>query len=274
MKKSTCLIYLLFICSLFCFNSCGMDVVYYLSAPVTAYNVHAITSANYSDTTSNYELSYFSFKTSELANKDFTEQDSNFRFDGTAVYYKIYNNYSTMNSDISSISSKISDTNESSAATYIVESLKYQQLKASNTNDVPLIKIDNVSSDRKVYIRLTNYHENENSLFSARILVGGDCENGVASDSTINLGTPRRASADALNFDFGRKYTSGKYNGSYVYPDKDDVDVKYSSTASAEGVWYVNMYAVGIGTDESYTTYYTNALHLGAVAISQNTEDN
>ena len=46
MKKSTCLIYLLFICSLFCFNSCGMDVVYYLSAPVTAYNVHAITSAN------------------------------------------------------------------------------------------------------------------------------------------------------------------------------------------------------------------------------------
>lgn len=274
MKKGIWLTYLLFICSLFCFNSCGMDVVYYLAAPVTAYNVPTINSANYSDTSSNYEYSYFSFKTSEVANKEFLDESNNFRFDGTAIYYKIYNNYSTMNSDISSVSSKISDTNESSAATYVIDSLKYQQLKASGSNEVPLIKASSNSLDRKVYIRLTNYHEKENSLFKSRILVGGNCESGTTTDATINFGTPRRTGTDDLNFDFGRKYTSGKYNGSYVFPDKDDVDVKYSSSGSAEGIWYVNMYAIGIGTDESYTTYYTNALHLGAVAISQNAEDN
>lgn len=265
MYKKILFIFSFVACCLFAFLSCGMDVIYYIYPSTVTYNVPVITSANYSDPSGNYETSYFSFKTEEESN----DYDS-FEYLGTGIYYKIYNNYSKMNSDISTISTKISSTSEASAATYIVESLKYQALKCSGTNDFPIIA--STGTNRKVYIRLSNYNE-ENSLFAARILVGGNCENGVADSTTLNLGIPYRAVGTNLNFDFGRKYTSGQNSGNYVYPASGDDDV-YSGTASSSGVWYVAMYAIGIGRDESYTTQYSNALHLGAVAISQNSEDN
>lgn len=256
-----------FFCCPFAFLSCGMDVVYYIYPSTVTYNVPVITSANYSDPASNYESAYFSFKTEEDSNDEY----GSCTFLGTGVYYKIYNNYSKMNSDISTIASKISSTSEASAASYIIESLKYQPLACSGTNDSPLIKSQGMN--RQVYIRLTNYNEETNPLFAARVLVGNGCEKGETAAGVQNLGRPLRAYGKNLNFDFGRKYTSGSNSGNYVVPESGDDDVSYSS-ASSSGVWYVALYAIGVARDESYTTIYSNALHLGAVGISQNYENN
>lgn len=266
MNRNNIFIFPLFLYCLFSFLSCGMDVIYYIYPSTVTYNVPVITSANYSDPSGNYETSYFSFKTEEESNDEY----DSFEFLGTGIYYKIYDNYSKMNSDISTISSKISSTSEASAASYIIESLKYQPMGCTGTNDSPLIKT--TSMNRKVYIRLTNYNES-NPMFGARVLVGGNCENGVTDTGTLNLGAPLRAVGRDLNFDFGRKYTSGTNSGNYVYPASGDDDV-VSGSASSTGVWYVALYAIGVGRDESYTTQYSNALHLGAVAISQNSEHN
>ena len=247
-----------FFISVFVLNSCGMDAVYYLYAPTSTSNVPAITSANYSNPSANYETAYCSFKTQQASNAQYTSDDSPFQFLGTGIYYRIYNNYETMNSDISTISTKISSTNEADAATYIIETKKYQPLKASGTSNDPLILANQTNTNDSVYIRLTNYQSEE--MFSARITV-----------NDVSYGVPLRNVTGNYNFDFGRKQGS---ENKKIIPESGDVDVTISSTAKASGVWYVALYAIGIGRDESYTTHYSNALHIGAVAISENDENN
>lgn len=255
-----------FFISVFVLNSCGMDAVYYLYAPTSTYNVPTITSANYSNPSANYETAYCSFKTQQASNAQYTSEDSPYQFLGTAIYYRIYNNYETMNSDISAISTKISSTNEADAATYIMETKKYQPLRASGTSNDPLIPANKTDTNDTVYIRLTNYQSEE--MFSARILVGDGCESGSGG---TNYGVPLRNVTENYNFDFGRKQGS---ENKKVIPQSGDADVTISSTAKASGVWYVALYAIGVGRDESFTTSYSNALHLGAVAISENDENN
>ncbi|MBQ1629186.1 MAG: hypothetical protein II098_08535 [Treponema sp.] len=260
---------LFFFTSILFLNSCGMDAVYYLYAPTATYSVPTITSANYLNPGANYETAYFSFKTQQTQNSKYTETESSFQFLGTAIYYRIYNNYETMNSDISAISGKISSTNEASAASYIVETLKYQQLKASGTNNVPLIPVNSTNTNDTVYIRLTNYQSEP--MFRARIIVGQGCETGTVATGCVELGTPLRTGSEGYNFDFGRK--QGAENKKII-PQSGDSDVTISSTAKASGVWYVALYAIGVGQDESMTAQYSNALHLGAVAISETDENN
>lgn len=264
----------LFVCSLFYFNACGMDVVYYLKGPETTYNAPSVTSSTYTSQTS-YETAYFSFKTEEDGNDEFIGGSATLQFQGTAIYYKIYNNYTTMNSDISSISSKSSSTNESAAATYIIETRKFVQL-GTDSSSTPMPLISATGNDRKVYIRLTNHKEKE---FRARILVGGDCENGAitydrnGAQVTEEIGVPMRY-GNELNFDFGKKYESGSHSGNYVRPEDGDDDVYYTSSASQEGMWYVVLYAIGVGRDESFSNQYSNVLYLGALAIDANEEYN
>ena len=52
---------------------------------------------------------------------------------------------------------------------------------------------------------------------------------------------------------------------------QSDEDVK---GRASNGIWYVNMYAVSVGRDASYTPYYSLVCHLGSVAIDENSEDN
>nr|MCR5401174.1 hypothetical protein [Treponema sp.] len=78
-----------FICSLFLFSACGLESYIYIDAPTVTHS------------TPTYETlpdnSYFEFTTNENSDKP--------AFLGTAIYYKIYNNYTTMASQVSSISS-------------------------------------------------------------------------------------------------------------------------------------------------------------------------
>lgn len=261
MKKKILLVFGFVFCCLFYFNSCGLESYIYLNAPTVTHNFPTYET--------NYDYLYFEFTTNERSQND--------AFQGTAIYYKIYNNYTTMASQVSSISSlSSSSTNESAAAAKMIDSFGYKQLGLKNANGNGIAKtplIDAKGVNQRVYIRLTNYQDSED--FKAVVKVKNDDGN---SDYT-ELGIPVRT-GNRYTFDFGRRDSMkwGDVSEYNVLPEENDAlaDVNYSSTFSDEdgNKWYVNLYAVSVGMSEDFVTYYSNVLHLGAVPIDASIEDN
>lgn len=271
MKKISMTAILFFLCCLFYFSGCGLDEYYYLDAPLSSYNTPVVDSTNYTQQTP-FTSAYFDFTPAKQA-----DLPDDFKYLGTAVFYRIYNNYSTMNSDISSISSLSSSTNES-AAFASLESKGYKQLRGTSDNGTPLISYEKYSNCGRVFIRLTNYLEKDSTSsdyeYKASILLFGDgAQTTVNSEALYRLGKPLRDGKE-LNFDFGRKYTSGTNVDKYVYPANGDADTSFSSSPSTDNMYYVTMYAVAMGRDNSFTSYYSNVLYLGSVAIDSSVEDN
>lgn len=268
MKKLIFLYISIFCVCLFLCPSCGLETYYVLEGPTQRFSNPSITS---SGEASEYLESYFSFQTNDKDNAN----DGDFKYMGTAIYYKIYNNYSTMNSHISAVSSLSSSTNYSSAFPKL-QSYGYQELgvdKEKLTGDEkkksysPLIEA--ASSNRKIVIRLTNYKEPSDAEklkeweYRAKILIGEDTDDTKATELY-----PMRLD-NTKSFDFGRKNS----NGDYDKPKSGEDDVNYG-TASKEDVYYVTLYAVAVGRDNTFTTYYSNVLYLGSVAINAAEEDN
>ena len=175
-----------------------------------------------------------------------------------------------MDSDITSISTLINSTNYSNAVSRIRETLSYQELgtvkiensqrKETSTN--PLISAQ--GKNRTVYIRLTNYQDTKE--FSARILIDKE----PLKDGAFEL-YPSRSGSNK-SFDFGRTEDDKEVN---VEPSQGDVDfVSGTFTDPENKKYYVNMYAIAVGRDTTYTNYYSNALHLGSVSITATEEDN
>lgn len=268
MKKISIFLILFFSCCLFIFSGCGLDEYYYLDAPITVYNTSTVDSSNYTNQTP-YTSAYFDFKPAVFTGN----KDGDFIYLGTAVYYKIYNSYTVMNSDISSISSLSSSTNES-AAFASLESKGYKNLRGSADSGVPLVSDKDFGDCTRVYIRLTNYMERESTdsdyQYKANIVLYKSDNN---LSTAYKLGVPMRDGKE-LNFDFGRKYKKGINADKYVYPESGDADTSFSSSASAENMYYVTMYAVAVGRDNSFTSYYSNVLYLGSVAINASDENN
>lgn len=265
MKKLEYFSFLFDFVFLLLFSSCGLDEYYVLDAPKTAYNEPSVSSSTYTGQTL-YDSAYFDFLTSD----DTNSSDGDFTYEGTAVYYKIYNNYSTMNSHISTVSSLSNSTNASSSATKIIQDYKYVQLGTSSGSVSPLIPSS--ASNQRVYIRLTNY--NSAPEYAARIEISSRDSSGNYSVTTTYV--PRRT-GNSKTFDFGRKYNSNYQldsSGNYIKPVEGEDDVYFSSSTSAENIWYVNLYAVSVGRDNTFTPYYSDVLHLGAVAIDATLEDN
>lgn len=263
MKKLEYFSFLFAFVFLLLFSGCGLDEYYVLDAPTTVNNEPSVSSSTYTSQTV-YSSAYFDFLTKE-SSSDNNKSEGDFVFEGTAVYYKIYNNYSTMNSHISTVSSLSNSTNASSSANKIIQDYKYVQLGTSSGSISPLIPSS--GSDQRVYIRLTNY--GSDSEYSARIEIS-------SSGSVTATYVPRRT-GNSKTFDFGRKYNSNYQldsSGDYYYPAQGDDDVYWSSTTSQENMWYVNLYAVSVGRDNSFTSYYSDVLYLGSVAIDASVEDN
>lgn len=235
---------LVFLCS------CGLDQFYVLEAPDNVINQPTIDSATYTAQTA-FDNAYFEFVTSDHKNDELNGGD--FKYMGTAVYYRIYNNYSTMETHKNAVDSIASSTNNSGAFSKI-ESYKYKELGYDNGSRSPLIP--SASSDQTVKIRLTNYQDSPD--YKARIEIDG-------TEICIPLRTGNKKS-----FDFGRKNASDEKD----LPLSDDEDVEYSSSPSTENIWYVCLYAVAVGRDNSFTSYYSNVLYLGSVAINDDEEDN
>lgn len=268
MKKLNLFYISIFCICLFLYPGCGLEGYCVVEAPARRYTNPTITP---SGEASEYSESYFSFETNDEGNSKIS---GNFKYMGTAVYYKIYNNYSTMNSHISTISSISSSTNSSSAFPKL-QSYGYQELGVNKEKLIdddkkksysPLIEAD--STNRKIVIRLTNYNEPKNVdklkdwEYRAKILIGVD---GTGSEKELY---PMRQD-NTKSFDFGRKNSSGDYDK----PKSGEDDVNYG-TASKENMYYITLYAVAVGHDNSFTNYYSNVLYLGSVAINASEEDN
>lgn len=258
MKKLNLFYISIFCICLFLCPGCGLETLYYLDAPFQRQTNPTVSD---SGDAASYTEAYFDFYTNENQ-----KVDENLKYLGTAVYYKIYNSYSTMNSHISSVSSISSSTNSSSAfprlQSYGYQELGTKDMNGNERNISPLIPAE--SSNQRVVIRLTNYQEPDQSsaewneyAYRAKIVI-----------NNVEKYVPMRNDS-TKSFDFGRKNSGGDYDK----PKSGEDDVNYG-TASKDDVYYVTLYAVAVGRDNSFTNYYSNVLYLGSAAINASEEDN
>lgn len=257
MRKIRNFTILLFFICLFLFSGCGLDTYYVLDEPGTAYNTPSVDSSSYTSSTV-YSSAYFDFSTRDGSGNN--KSNGDFTFEGTAVYYKIYRDYTLMNSHRTTVDSLVTSTNASSSATKIIQDYKYVQLGSDKGSLSPLIP--ECGSTQRIYIRLTNYQASADWQAEIRI----QNENGtVVQERYIPMRT-----GNSKSFDFGRKNSDGNYDK----PQEGDDDVYWSSSSSEEDMWYVNLYAVSVGRDNTFTSYYSPVLWLGSVAIDASSEDN
>ena len=250
--RKNCHVYELFFlaaCCL-CFFGCGLEEYYVLEAPFRIYNAP--------NAATTYDNKYFDFVTNETANAAIS---TSFDFLGTAVYYKIYNRYESIGSVTSALSSANNSTEYSAAATLLINTYKYRELGTASGTTTPLIA--STGADRRIYIRLTNYQTDPSYL--AKVIVG-------YTGSSVAAGTwiPKRE-GNRYSFDFGR---TGSENPE---PATGDDDYNYSSSGFSSAypnTYFVDLYAVSVGRDTTYTTYYSKVLHLGTVAVNAASENN
>jgi hypothetical protein len=233
-----------------CLSSCGVEVYYSLEAPLSR------AMANPTDPGGRF----FSFYTNESGALSV--------FKGTNVYYKIYNNMSELNSDITSINS--SNAEYSSSGYNRISSLGYQQLETTTRPD---ILFTSTGSNREIIIRLIDEGAydlpTDTFAFTSQVRVGG----------SIVSRPRRRSSGEGFNFYLGtgasgwagnpnpnKTHTPGTPNDPDRLPASGDSDTRYSSFTSSD-TWYVNAYAVSIGQDPYLTWLYSQLLHLGYIEI-------
>ncbi len=234
--------------------TCGLDKYDYIENP--EYLIHRPYE------TSSYEDKYFEFR---------TKASSNTMFKGTAVYYRIYNSLSKMNTDVGAITNYIySEDNKAKAAEKLLTTNEKNQgfkpLLYKGYSESILIE-DN--GEHNVRIRLSDFQYDEGDEPSVAeyaymaYIIFDNAEN--------QLKRPIRY-VDNLTFNFGRysKETNSRK------PDAEDLDVCYSETTSEEDEnrWYVPMFAIGVAMDSSYTYNYSVPLYLGFVIINDNETDN
>jgi len=260
---------LLFICSFIILNtSCGLDVYYFLVAPVC----NDVRTEN-----NDPALDYFIFKTAQSGNYS-ADSSSAFTFSGTEIYYKIYTDSSSMIKRESTIDSYIDNANSSSnsssatAAMDQLESWGYQKLKFTNKVNTPdpLIVSNNSTTDEYVYIRLVNSYAGED--YQACICVGSSaitkCDTDTAfKDSSGNILAPLRIVEDSSAKEYKSfAFASDSSDSLKTPPASSDVDVYY--TSSSNDTWYVDLYAVSVGFDTAtYVPYYSQPAFLGYMAI-------
>lgn len=279
LKKTKVFFVLLSVCLFFVpvFFSCGLEEYIYIQPPTVLNHAAPTYETEFADR-------YVAFETKENPN----EQPNYNNFLGTAVYYKIYNNYSTMESRIKTIESLSNSTNESAAASRMIDTYGYKPLGLAENYSSPLVEKTGVN--RKVYIRLTNYYESQSNLNMAMVIVGNDDVGKFEQDSS-NLydsvsnpggyrihGIPRRT-GNRYTFDFGRNIPSSYENAENNVPPETeqnlgDYDETSNVSASYETSYFVDLFAVGVGEDENFTQYYSNVLHLGSITVDSASEHN
>ncbi|MGP1588084.1 MAG: hypothetical protein ACTTHG_07075 [Treponemataceae bacterium] len=252
MKKNVLTEFIFTIFFLIFLSACGIDTYYILHAPIDAVRPY--------DNSANR---VFSFKTND------TQNISMSIFLGTNVFYKIYDNKSTCESEALSISN--ANKQYSDAGYKKIESLGYKQLKIS-TNKDPLIEKD--GTNRSVLIRLytegvnsprpEHWYHWEVSVAGMKLLDGSQPaiplrSNGSTFDFFNNIN--KRDSGKKNVIINGKKYFNN-------IPVNTDDDVKLTATGAVTS-YYVNAYAVSSGRDPSLTPKYGELLSLGYITINE-----
>lgn len=238
---------------LFClgfFSSCGLDEVTYVSEPSVTSN-----SPLYSN--SDYLTWYSDFTTAEIGQAN--------SFIGTDVYYKIYNNYSTLVSQRNSILAVNTASNSSSAATRMIESYTYQPLGTNRGSDTVFVTKSGTNS--RIKIRLKTYKGNESysgsDMYTRRAcIIGGR----FGTDGSF---VPYR-NGNSKSFDFFNDANNNVADSTNtnVEPNLGDADYNHSSSASEANTYYVQMFAVGVVFDSgTLSNSFSLVLDLGSVPI-------
>lgn len=234
--------------ALLVFCGCGLDTYYVLDqAPRVG------RTPNYNE--NDPALLYFEFDAAPNSNVG----NSEFRFLGTFVYYKIYSNPSTMNSNHNSIEAVNNSSNYSAAAERMI-GLGYKELYTNKGSRSPLVPESDGTAH--VRIRLTNFQETGNGEIAneAQIRIG-----------TTYVGIPRRSRGQSYSFDFGRsKDSNNEINNDP--PNSGDED--FDGGSPSDGKYYVDMYAVAAGRDTTFARYYSNVTYLGSITINASSEHN
>ncbi|MDE5776086.1 MAG: hypothetical protein K2H67_04325 [Treponemataceae bacterium] len=133
---------------------------------------------------------YFEFYAAQNSNAG----NSEFRFLGTYVYYRIYSSSSTMISNHNSIEAVNNSSNYSAAAERMI-GLGYRELNTDKGILSPF------AAGTRVHIRLTNYKEKDSGEIGNKAQIIEIDNNGtvIAID-----GFPRRSRGNSYSFDFGR----------------------------------------------------------------------
>lgn len=234
----------LFVCVyLFLFNiSCGLDTFYVIEPPI-----NTETKPMYDD--DDYPNKTFIFFTRENNNIE------GFDFTGTSIYYKIYDNSSKMIIEREALLRVANDDNTSANAPLLmIDNYKYKKLKIAGRSSDPIIPSNASVSSQKVELRLSDY---QNTDFASKFIIDG-----------TPIGTPVRnvMGGKQLTFNFGR---NGEFDKK---PAVDDIDCLIEDSSSTN--FYVCLFAVGVGKDSAYTSYYSNILYLGDVKIDSTSFDN
>lgn len=236
-----------------CINSCGLDVFYYIDPPHSPSHAPLFTTLSSSD---DYAEKYFEFTTNETSSSEINIMK------GTNVYYKIYEDYSTMYSHVSVIENLLSSSSTSGTASeMLIESSTYDYQPLVYNGQATSYLIPFTGENQKVYIRLSDYKDIDS--FHSRIVINGD-KDGLNGKE---LGQPIRSRTTKYTFNFGR---DGDYN---KIPTSEDSDTVCSSSTT-ETLWYIAMFAVAEGRDEYFSKVYSTPVYLGNIVIDSSTEDN
>jgi len=239
-KKSLskpCWLFLLFLLS-----ACGLDTFYYLNPPISRYFIDE--AASISNDPSNEFVSFVTSMNSE----------SREIFQGTSVYYKIYNSPTQLLSHKTTIENI--DTEYSDQGIGRLIDWGYQALTTAELTTANLVSASD--SIKEVSIRLSNQTEDPQSpgkyLYPAAVTIDG-----------TGIGIPLR-SVDDKTFSFSA--TAGDDSPDSV-PREGQADVYFTASYST-ATWYVALYAVSTGMSPSLTPVYSQVTYLGSLAITPN----
>lgn len=224
------------------YGSCGLEEVTVVDEATVTYNYPSYSSDDYT-------TFYCEFLTNEESQLD--------SFIGTDIYYKIYNNTSTLVSERSSINNVNTSSNGSAAVTRMKETYTYQKL-GKNPATGESYFIPATGNNRRVYFRI--YDSGDGDDLKADIRISGSSIGSI----------PYRYSLDK-SFDFFDNDDSDDSDKIDVEPVSGDLDYKYSSTATYSDRYFVQFFAVGVAWDTSnLTSSYSLVLDLGAIPVIKN----
>lgn len=218
------------------FSACGLDTFYYLNPPISMTFIDEATSLSNDPT-----KQFVSFKTASNA-------DSEDVFQGTSVYYKIFNSTSQLLSNKTSIENIDSEYTNQGIERLI--SWGYQPLTTDKVTTANLVPAGDV---KVVSIRLYNQTQDSTGNYEnpAEITVDGQ-----------NIGVPVRSVEDKT-FSFN---LTAESNSIYSLPVEGQEDVSFSAGVGTD-TWYVALYAVSTGMSPSLTPVYSQAVYLGSLSV-------
>ncbi len=234
MKKIQIMFSWLFL--LLLFSACGLDTFYYLDPPISMTFIDEATSLS-----NDPSKQFVSFVTasSNAGNADI--------FQGTSVYYKIFNSTNNLLSNKTSIENINTEyTNQG------IERLIGWGYQPLTTDKVTTANLVSAGQTGEVTIRLANATPlSSGYAYPAAITVGGS-----------GIGVPLR-SVDDKTFSFSS--TAGA-DSIYSLPVEGQEDVTFSASVGTTP-WYVALYAVSTGMSPSLTPVYSQVVYLGSLAI-------